>query len=150
VSGTAAERYSNASGFSGQTTSWAVGLALDWAIVDIGRRAAEARTAAAGLLGAEALLEQVRAQVSDEVHGAWLEVETLRGKVEAARRGATVALATTAEVRARFQAGTAAQVELVLADRDALEAEVARIRAEGELALARLVLDRAAGRPLGP
>ena len=64
-------------------------------------------------------------------------------------RGASVALATTREVQARFVAGTSTQLEVIRAERDALDAEVARIRSGGELSLARLVLQRAAGQARG-
>jgi outer membrane protein TolC len=44
----------------------------------------------------------------------------------------------------------AVQFDVIQADRDALDAEVARIRAEGDLALAVLALQRAAGQTIEP
>jgi outer membrane protein TolC len=145
VAGTATERYSNASGFSGEETSWNVGVGLTWELLDFGDRTGAVRAARAELAAAEARLSMAKQAVRDEVRGAVLAVESSRAAVEAARRGATVAAATSTEVRARFQAGTTTQLEVVQADRDALQADVERIRAEGELAVAGEALRRAVG-----
>ena len=145
VAGTATERYSNASGFSGEDTSWTAGVGLTWELLDFGDRTGAGRAARAELSAAEARLALAKQAVRDEVHGAVLALEATRAAVAAARRGAAVAAATSTEVRARFQAGTATQLEVVQADRDALQAEVERIRAEGELAVAGEALRRAVG-----
>lgn len=150
VDAVATERYSNASGFTGEETTWSAGVQLEWRLLDFGDRVGDVRRARAALTSAEATLRNTRASIRDEVHAAWLEVDATRAKVVAARRGATVALATAREVQTRFQAGTATQLDVIQAERDALDAEVARIRAEGELSVARLALQRAAGEPVRP
>lgn len=150
IAATASERYTNASGFSGEETSWVVGVEADWLLLDFGDRVGEAHRARAALESAEATLRQTRDRVRDEVHAAWLDVDAARAGVAATRRGATVAHATAEEVGVRFRAGTATQLEVIQAERDALDAEVRRIRAEGELSLSRLALQRAAGEPIRP
>lgn len=150
VAAVGSEQITNASGFSGQSASWRVGLELDWLLLEVGDRASDLRRARSARVVAEANLELARNNVRDEVHGAWLAAEAAAAKVTAARRGAEVGLAAAEDVRARFQAGTATQLEVIQAERDALDAEVRRIRAEGEDAVARLALTRAAGGDVRP
>lgn len=149
VAGVATETLTNASGFSGQQATWTVGLQLDWAVLDLGNRAADLQRARAAYASADATLRQARDTVRDEVHAAWLDVDAARAKLVAARRGADVSRATADQVGQRLRAGTATQLEVIQAERDALDAEVLRIRAEGELAIARLALQRATGDQVG-
>jgi len=150
LSGFATEQYTNASGFSGEEAFWTVGLQADWLLLDFGDRGADVRRARAALASAEATLQETQDRVRDEVHAAWLDVEAAKASVEAARRGATVSREAAREFTARFQLGMSTQFDVIQADRDALDAEVARIRAEGELAIAVLALQRATGQPVTP
>lgn len=144
------ERYTNATGFTGHETQWNVGLTADWLLIEFGQRAGEGRKAKAEVLRANANLERERAAVQDDVHSAWLDLDAGAAKVEAARRGADVARRSAEEVRTRFGAGTATQLDVIQSERDLLTAEVDRIRAEADVALARLALQRAAGQEIQP
>lgn len=150
IAGTAAESFTNASGFSGETASWRVGVEADWLLVDFGDRTADSRRAHAALATAEAALRQAREAVQEEVHAALLDLDSAIARVEATGRGAKVGRGAADEARLRFQAGTATQVEVIEAERDALDALVRRIGADGELAVARLALQRAIGAPIQP
>ncbi len=150
LSAVGVERYTSAPGFATEDTSWQLGLQLDWQLLDLGARYADVRRGRAALEDARARLRLAEEKVRDEIHAAYLSLEAARAKVVSTRRGAEVSLAATEETRARFRAGTATQLDVILADRDALAAEVDRIRAEGELAIARLSLQRAAGEDLRP
>jgi outer membrane protein TolC len=150
LSGFASEEYTNASGFSGEEAFWTVGLQADWLLLDFGDRGADVKRARAALVSAEATLQETQDRVRDEVHAAWLDVEAAQASVQAATRGATVSREAAREFTARFQLGMSTQFDVIQADRDALDAEVARIRAEGELAIAVLALQRATGQPIEP
>ena len=143
-----ADRYSNASGFTGHEYTWNVGVTMDWLLLDLGTRAGETRKAKAEVLRATALLESTRASVRDDVHAAWLDLDAARSRLDAAALGADVAKQAADEMRTRFAAGTATQLDVIQTDRDLLSAEVERIRAEADLAVARLSLQRAVGDPL--
>jgi outer membrane protein TolC len=142
------DRYSNATGFSGRNTTWSVGLTADWQLLEFGQRYGESRKAKAEVLRAEANLESKRVAVVDDVHSAWLDLDAARAKVEATRRGADVARKAAEEMRTRFGAGTATQLDVIQVERDLLTAEVDRIRAEADIALARLALEKAAGQEI--
>jgi outer membrane protein TolC len=150
VAATGSEQVTNASGFSGESASWRVGVEADWLLLDFGDRAADTRRARAALASARAELARTEDAIRDEVRSSYLDLQSAVARVEAARRGATVGSGAADEARLRFQAGTATQVEVIEAERDALDAEVQRIRAEGELAIARLALQRASGQPVRP
>lgn len=148
VYATGTERYTNATGFSGRKDTWSVGVTAEWLLLEGGQRSADLKRERASILRANALLEQQRLAVRDEVHSAWLDVEAARAKLVASRRGDEVSQRAAEETRTRFKAGTATQLDVIQSDRDALQAQVDRIRAEGELSIARLALKRAAGEPI--
>lgn len=148
VSATGTERYTEAAGFAGEELSWQVALTADWTLLDGGTRSAEVKRQRAAIKRTRAQLTDAENLARDELHNAWLDVDAARAKVAAARRGDTVARAAAEETRTRFKAGTVTQLDVIQSDRDALQAEVDRIRAEGELSIARLALRRAAGEPL--
>ena len=142
------ERFQNAAGFTGKETYYYAGVSADW-LLDF-HHLAEQRRSRATLDRAQASFDNERAKVVDDVHSAWLDYDSAQAKLAAARRGADVAKKAADETRARFSAGTVTQLEIVQSDRDQLQAEVDRIRAEADLAVARLALSRAAGQPIAP
>jgi len=142
------ERYTDAPGFSGEEMTWQATIVADWTLLDGGTRSAELKRRRAAILRARARLTDAENIAKDELHSAWLDVDAALAKLAAARRGDAVARSAAEETRLRFKAGTVTQLDVIQSDRDALQAEVDRIRAEGELSIARLALRRAAGEPL--
>jgi len=148
VAATVSERLTNAAGFQGQYATFSAGVQLQWLAFDFGGRESEIRRADLTLESALASLQRTRETVRDAIHSAALDVEAARVKLAAANRGVEVARKAAATSRERFNARTATQLDVIVADRDLLNLEVERIRAEGELALARLNMLAAAGLPL--
>jgi outer membrane protein TolC len=141
-------RWTNAAGFVGHAGYWFAGITAEWLLLDFGTRSAELKRTRASQIRTSAELTQRLLAVRDEVHSAWLDVEAARSKLASAQRGETVALRAAKESRARFMVGTVQQLDTIQSDRDALQATVDRIRAEGELSVARLALKRATGESL--
>lgn len=148
VTANGTERYTEAAGFAGEELTWQIAITADWTLFDGGTRSAEVKRQRAALVRTRAQLVDAENVARDELHDAWLTVDAARAKVDAARRGDVVARLAAEETRTRFKAGTVTQLDVIQSDRDALQAEVDRIRAEGELSIARLALRRAAGEPL--
>jgi outer membrane protein len=145
VNATGTERFTNAAGF-GHGTVWAVGAAITWRI-DPGAvpalRAQEAASAAARVRA-----DRARIAAEDELHRAYHEVRADLAKSRSARAQIEATKLATKLARDRSAAGKATQLDIVQADRDAFEADVARIRADADLAYARLALRIAAGRSI--
>jgi outer membrane protein TolC len=144
------QTFTNAEGFAGEESAWTVGATADWLLLDFGTRWSDVKRGRAALARMEAVLKQERDRIRDEVHAARLDVEASRAKAIASRAAADLSRATSIETLARFRAGTATQLEVIQSDRDALSAEVERIRSEGELAIARFALRHAAGNRIRP
>lgn len=142
LSGSASERVTNAAGFS-PDAQWALALTLSWTI-DFGRPATvEAREDAVAVVAARE--ERARLAAETTIFEAWHRVRSLLVRAQAARsalesseRGASVA-------RARFAAGTGTQLDVSQAERDLFAAEVARIQADADLVVQRLLLRVRAG-----
>lgn len=147
IAATASERWTNAPGFGealtgtvGLTATWQLGLATprQLAVDRAGARVEAARLAAA------------RQAAADRITDAWHQVGARRlavaaavARVEAARLGATTA-------HERFAAGTATQLDVTLAQRDQLAAELTLVSTRAELAADRALLRLAAGREVAP
>jgi len=141
----ASERLTNAYGF-GEPAQWSVGVKLTarFDVATIHRSQADRAAVAVS----SAQYEQVRRDRGLEIANAYDRVESLRARARAARAEAE-ANATALEVaNARYSGGTATQLEVVVAMRDAYDAEALRIQADGALMYARAQLRLASGRPL--
>lgn len=147
VLGTATERLTSATGFSGRVGSWALALTATWN-VDL-----PTYYAARSLGGARALADvrERRAEqgARDDLHGAWQEVRADLAKVRAARAEAEASARAARLAKDRYQAGAATQLDVQQADRDAFSGEVARIQAQADLAYARASVRLGSGRPRG-
>jgi len=144
---TATERVTTATGF-GEPASGAIGLELRWRYGLATPRQVGVARATAGLEASRVARAEQAAR--DRVIDAWHQVEARRAtalaavaRVEATRVGAAVA-------RERFAAGTGTQLDVSLAQRDALAAELAVVSAQAELAADRALLRLAAGREVAP
>ena len=137
------ERYTNAEGFSGESTAWSAVLALNWRLdgVTFARTTAAHATATAQ----QATTRRVEQAAADAVHDAWQGLRAQLARVRAARARESATRAAARLARDRFSGGVATQLEAIQADRDAFSAEVTRIQAEAELAFARLDLELTRG-----
>ena len=143
--GTATERGTNAAGF-GPNFQWSLGLTLTWQI-DFGRPAAM-ETREHALEVARVREERVEQQAETRIYEAWHRVRSLLARAAAARASEAASERAVEVAHARYEAGTGTQLELSQAERDLFSARVARIQADGDLRVARLVLHLRAGEPI--
>jgi outer membrane protein TolC len=146
VTGTATERFTNATAFAGRSEYYLLQLTatikLD-ATLSPGVRAQNAAAAAA-----IAREDGAKRRADDAIFQAWSQISTGIAKARAAR--AQVSAATLAEglARDRYLAGVATQLDVLQAQTDLFKAEVARIQTDTDLAYARASLRLYAGRHL--
>lgn len=146
LSGSASERVTNAAGF-GPTAAWSLGVTLSWTL-DFGRPATIAtRDHAAS--AAAAREERARTLAETQILEAHARIGSLRARAEAARAGLSASERGAEVAHARYEAGTGTALDVSNAERDLFAADVARIQAEAELALQRVVLRLRAGVPIG-
>jgi outer membrane protein TolC len=146
VTGSATERFTNATAFAGHSEYYLLQLTatvkLD-ATLSPGVRAQNAAAAAA-----IAREDGAKRRADDAIFQAWSQIATDIVKARAAR--AQVSAATLAEglARDRYLAGVATQLDVLQAQSDLFKAEVARIQTDTDLAYARASLRLYAGRHL--
>jgi outer membrane protein len=138
ISGYAREAGSNVTGFTGQNWAWALGLQATWTL-DFVRPAMIATSAAA------AELEVVRAEraalfVQTGIFEAWQRVDAARAEAESAIDALEAAERAAEDAHTRFDFGASPQLDVIQADRDVFQADVARIRAIAALRVARATL----------
>jgi outer membrane protein len=147
VSAFASERLTNAAGF-GDVANWSAGVKLSWLL--------DRRTLARQRLGqASAGVSAVRVRRSvqdarDRVTDAWNQVAAERARAEAAAAEAEAARQAVEVASTRFGGGTATQIEVIQAQRDAFAADVSLATARANLAAARALLRLAAGVEVSP
>jgi outer membrane protein TolC len=134
---TAAERYTNAAGF-GPRDLWTLALTASWTLDFVKPATAGVRSNA--LESAEARYERARQSTEYAIYEAWHRVMATRARVKAAKTAADASALAARDMQDRLSVGAATQLEAIQADRDRFSAEVARIQAEAELAVARRVL----------
>jgi len=135
----------NYDNFARQHHAWAIGAQLDWMIYDGGTRDADRHLAAARALEAEARADVLRDGIRDDLANNRGLLATKRRAKEAAERSVTLATETLALVRAQYEAGKSAQLDLLEAQDGLVSAKVALAQARFEVGLADLGLRRAAG-----
>jgi outer membrane protein TolC len=136
----------NYANFVGDSSSWAVGLQVDWTLYDGGLRDAERRENAAREREAEARLRLLSDNVADEIADTRAQVSTKARAVDAATRGVTLAQQTLKLVRAQYDAGAATQLDLLEAQDELVNSEVSAVHARFEYALAELIYQKSIGR----
>jgi outer membrane protein TolC len=142
LSGTVSERLTNAAGF-GQSAAWAAGLSLSWRVDLPTLLNARALQAASAIV--EVRSERARRDAQDQIYNAWSQTRAYLGRSRAARAQRESAQLAASLSHKRYDAGTATQLEVIQAERDAFSAEVARIQADADLAYARVLLRLSAG-----
>lgn len=144
LTGTATQRFTNASGFfAGHEAAFVGSIALGWNVD--GTTFTTMRERDADVAAARAREDRTGRAIVAEVARAASTVDASIARSRAARAEAAVTARAAEEIRARYGAGSATQLELVQADRDAFAAEAARIRSDAQLAGARAELRLALG-----
>lgn len=153
LSANAQERFTNATGFAGRSSVYALQAVLSWRL-DYGTYAS------ARAQSAQAEIQEIRAErdlrsTEDSIFDAYQRVEAGIAKSAAARAQADAARKAAELAGERYQAGASTQLDVTQAQRDAFQAEAARIQADADLEYARVSLRVAAGKsptspPTGP
>ena len=146
LSGSLTEYGTNTPGFGAHDGYFQAGLTLSWSL-DL--------TSFANIRGQDAAAEAARARelrtrliAGDAIHAQWNRVAAGIARSRSARAGREAAAHAAEMSRERYQAGTATQLDLLQAQRDAFAAEVARIQADADLVNARAQLRLSSGHSL--
>lgn len=143
VTAFAQERITNAASF-GPNALWSAGVRAEWRL-DLAQ-AGTARVEAAALEVARVRAERAREDARVEIENLHNEVRAKAARASAAAAERTASGRAASVARARYEAGTVLQLDLLSAERDAFEAEVNFVRAQADLAYARAALRLSAGR----
>lgn len=138
-------RIFNYDNFAREHRAWAVGATLDWVIYDGGNRDALRRRSLAQEQEFSTRLALLRDAIRDELADARGRLDTKHHAHETAERAVVLATETLELVRTQYEAGNAAQVDLLQAQDGLAIAKEDLARAHYELAMADLALRRAAG-----
>jgi outer membrane protein TolC len=137
ISGTAAERVTNAVGF-GPASNWNIALSATWTLDFL--RPAQVGTREASLSAARARLERAEQQSRLQIEDAWHRSHALAARARTATAVLDASRRAAEDARARYEVGVASQLELVQAERDLFAAEVSLVQALADLAVARATL----------
>jgi outer membrane protein TolC len=146
LAGSAQERITNATGFSGKNNSYTLQLVLSWRL-DYGTWASsDAQAAALEVQRVRALRTQRAAE--DAAFEAFKRVEAGIAKSRSARAQEAAAKRAAELSLERYQAGVSTQLDVTQAQRDAFLAAAAKIQADADLAFSRAALRLATGVPV--
>jgi outer membrane protein TolC len=136
---------SNTGGFTGESDQWAVGVALQWRILDGGLRESDVREGNARIAEAEAALASTTAKVRQEVKQALLDLESARANAAKAKEQRDLAAENQRLVDVSFRAGAATAVEQADAVAQLRNAEIAYTAEALGAQLAALRVQKVAG-----
>ncbi len=143
LAGSFTEVGTNASGFAGHDWSYQGAVTVSWSFDLTSLASIRDREATAEASRAREL--RARLSAADAIHRQWNTVAAAIARSRSARVGRQAAANASEQARQRYQAGTATQLELLQAQRDAFSADVGRIQADADLVNARVQLRLAAG-----
>lgn len=123
-----------------------IGVQGRWALFDGGRVSAKVAEARAKQRDAEAALDAARDQVREDVIDAWQAVRTAGAVAEAAAAQSTAAGAALTSVREEVRVAAKPTIDLLDAEREALAARTADLRARGARLVAAYRLNAVLGR----
>lgn len=144
LSASGQERITNATGFTGRTSAYTIQAMLSWRLDYAAYSTAQAQAAAADAQKVRS--ERSRRGVEDDIFDAWERVRTGIVKSASARAQAEAALRAEELALARYQSGALTQLDVTQSQRDAFQAQAARIQADADLLYSRVVLRLAAGK----
>jgi outer membrane protein TolC len=127
--------------------SWDIAVNVSWSLWDGGRVRGQRAEAAALAGAARSRATEFDRQLEFEVRQRQLELESSRAAIDVAVDGVRAATEARRVVTERFTAGVATSTEVLDAEADLLEAELARTRALANARLAEARLARAIGGP---
>jgi len=139
-------QWANVGGFTGKQDSWAVGLALNWTILDGTLREAELSETAAKVAEADANHRNAQLKARDEVRRAKLELDAALANRAKAKETVDLARENQRLVDVNYRAGAATYLESTDANNQLLTAELANVTEDLKSRLAVLKLLKAAGR----
>jgi len=142
IAGTGREVATNAAGFS-PSTQWAILFTASWTLDFL--RPAQIGLAGDQLASARAAEDGALQLAETRVFEQWHRVRSLRIAAQAAIGARDALQRADQDAHARYEAGAATQLDVITADRDLLQAEVARIQAIANLSIARHTLQLRAG-----
>jgi outer membrane protein TolC len=128
-------------------TSWDVSLNMSWNIFDSGRTKAEVAEAAAAARAIEARQRELDTVVSADVRQRLLDLTSSQAAVRAAETGVRAAAEARRVLAERLAVGVATTTDVLVAQEQLLDAELARARALAGVRLAEARLQRTLGRP---
>jgi outer membrane protein TolC len=146
LAGSAQERLTNATGFSGRNATYLLQLTLSWRIDYSTVANSDAQSAARDVAAVRE--ERAHRGVADAIFEAHRRVEAGIGKSRAARAQASAAAHAAELAHDRYTAGAATQLDVTQAQRDAVLADASRIQADADLFFARTSLRLASGTAL--
>lgn len=146
LSASATERITNATGFVGQASSYMIQGVLNWNLDYATYSTAKAQAAAAEVQKIRS--ERTRRGVEDSIFDAHQRVQASIEKSASARVEAAASLEAARLSLEGYRAGALTQLDVTQSQRDAFLAEAAKIKADSDLALARVLLRVAAGKPI--
>jgi outer membrane protein TolC len=135
----------NYDNFAQQNHTWAVGLQLDWVLYDGGLRDAQRHIAEAQTREIAARADVFRDAVRDDLANNRGLLDTKRHAQSAAERQVDLAGETLELVRTQYEAGNAAQIDLLQAQDGLTAAKEALAQAHYQVAVTELGLRHAAG-----
>jgi len=138
-------QYSNAAGFTGDSTTWAIGLQASWNILDGLLRESDARENAAKVREAGAALAGAELRARTEVRQARLDLDSAAANREKAKEQAELARENQRLVNVNFRAGAATYLEVSDANAALLSAELSLVSEALSADLSALRLLKAAG-----
>ncbi|HEY4121459.1 MAG TPA: TolC family protein [Byssovorax sp.] len=148
VTASATEHLTNATSFSAQAASYQILFTAQWTLdasVYYGAKASDAARAAAA-----ARQRRTELAARDDLFNAWHQVDAQIATARAAQAQLDASTHAAKLVRDRYAVGSATQLEVTQADRDALQAEIAKIQAFSDLAYARALVKLDSGKVAPP
>ena len=143
VAASATERFTNAAGF-GTSPYYMIAATLTWKLDPYSVYGI--RSDAAGYAVARVREDRAWQAARDAIHESWQTVRADIAKARSARSQLAASSEAAKLAGQRYVAGTATQLEVVQAQRDAFTADVSRIQADADLLNARAALRLSAGR----
>lgn len=139
-------QWQEAEGFAGQQDTLAILARVNFPVYEGGVRYAELRRARATIAQSEAARAELQRDIAENIVQLRAELLSVEAGLVAARKALTLAITASDEMTARYEAGSATQIDQLDATRRRLEAQIDLIRARYTRDLARIALAHTMGR----